>query len=55
MELRLGSQDVPMILTQHQVYIPTQQGGGRGDSPYQHSWFQSTKHSQLRINGVPTK
>ena len=43
MEIRLGSQDIPMILNTTPSVYATGQGGGAGDGPYQCSWFQPKK------------
>ena len=44
LEVRLGSQDIPMALNTTPSVYATQQGGGAGDA-YQCSWIQPKKRS----------
>ena len=52
MELRLGSQDVPMILNTTPSVYATQQGGGAGDARINIRGFNQ-RNIAVMINGVP--
>ena len=52
MELRLGSQDIPMILNTTPSVYATQQGGGAGDARINIRGFNQ-RNVAVMINGVP--
>jgi hypothetical protein len=52
MELRLGSQDIPMILNTTPSVYATQQGGGAGDARINIRGFNQ-RNIAVMINGVP--
>ncbi len=52
MELRLGSQDIPMILNTTPSVYSTQQGGGAGDARVSVRGFNQ-RNVAIMINGVP--
>ena len=52
MEVRLGSQDIPMILNTTPVVYATQQGGGAGDARINVRGFNQ-RNVAVMINGVP--
>lgn len=52
MELRLGSQDIPMILNTTPSVYATQQGGGAGDARINVRGFNQ-RNVSVMINGVP--
>ena len=52
MELRLGSQDLPMILNTTPSVYATQQGGGAGDARINIRGFNQ-RNVAVMINGVP--
>jgi outer membrane cobalamin receptor len=52
MEVRLGSQDIPMILNTTPSVYATQQGGGAGDARINVRGFNQ-RNVAVMINGVP--
>ncbi len=52
MELRLGSQDIPMVLNTTPSVYSTQQGGGAGDARVSVRGFNQ-RNVAIMINGVP--
>ena len=52
MEIRLGSQDIPMILNTTPSVYTTQQGGGAGDARINVRGFNQ-RNVAVMINGVP--
>ena len=52
MEIRLGSQDIPMILNTTPSVYATQQGGGAGDARINIRGFNQ-RNVAVMINGVP--
>ena len=52
MEIRLGSQDIPMILNTTPSVYATQQGGGAGDARINVRGFNQ-RNVAVMINGVP--
>ena len=54
MEIRLGSQDIPMALNMTPSVYATQQGGGAGDARINVRGFNQ-RNVAVMINGVPPK